>query len=95
MSEIHNGLTDLHSLLATISQIALDRDKLQLAIFSVQASEVYDANFSIVTNSVCYFACHIFLLALKELSTPFITVVVILIQILTTIWTLLFTLKCF
>ena len=52
MTETHNGLTDLNSLLATIAQTALDRDKLQQAIFSLQAREVYDANFSVITNSV-------------------------------------------
>ena len=96
MTETHNGLTDLNSLLATIAQTAVDRDKLQQAISWLQASEVYDANFSVVTNSVRHFAQHTFLLALEELSTPFITIMVILIhvQILTTIWTLVFTLKC-
>ena len=94
MTETHNGLTDLNSLLATIAQTAVDRDKLQQAISSLQASEVYDANFSVVTNSVRHFAQHTFLLALEEPSTPFITIMVILIQILTTIWTLVFTLKC-
>ena len=93
MMETYNGLTDLHSLIATIAQTAVDRDKLQKAIFSLQASEVYDTNFSVVTNSVRHFAQHTFLLALEELSTPFITIMVILIQILTT-WTLVFTLKC-
>ena len=94
VTETHNGLTDLHSLIATIAQTAVDRDKLQQAIFSLQASEVYDANFSVVTNSVRHFARHTFLLALEELSTPFITIMVLLIQILTTIWILVFTLKC-
>ena len=50
MTETHNGLTDLHSLIATIAQTAVDRDKLQHAISSLQASEVYDVNFSVVTN---------------------------------------------
>ena len=94
MTETHYGLTGLHSLIATIAQTAVDRDKLQQAISSLQASEVYDANFSVVTNSVRHFARHTFLLALEELSTPFITIMVILIQILTTIWALVFTLKC-
>ena len=77
VTETHNGLTDLNSLIATIVQTAVDRDKLQQAIFSLQASEVYDANFSVVTNSVRHFARHTFLLALEELSTPFITIMVI------------------
>ena len=47
VTETHNGLTDLHLLIATIAQIAVDRDKLQQAIFSLQASEVYDDNFSV------------------------------------------------
>ena len=92
MTETHNGLTDLHSLMATIAPV--DRDKLQQVISSLQASEVYDANFSVVTNSVRHFARHTFLFALEKLSTPFITIMIILIQILTTIWTLVFTLKC-
>ena len=94
MTETHNGLIDLNSLLATIAQTAADKDKLQQAISSLQASEVYNANFSVVTNSVRHFARHTFLLSLEELFTPFITIMVILIQILTTIWTLVFTLKC-
>ena len=94
VTETHNGLTDLHLLIATIAQTAVDGDKLQQAISSLQASEVYDANFSVVTNSVRHFVRHTFLLALEELFTPFITIMVILIQILTTIWSLVFTLKC-
>ena len=81
--ETHNGLTDLNSLLATFAQTALDRDKLQQAIFSLQAREVYDANFSVITNSVRHFARHTFLLALEELSTSFITIMLIPIKILT------------
>ena len=94
--ETHNGLTDLNSLLASIAHTAVDRDKLQHAIFSLQASKVYDANFffSVVTNSVRHFARRTFLLALEKLSTPFITIMFILIQILTTMWILVFTLKC-
>ena len=80
--ETHNGLTDLNSLLATIAQTAVDRDKLQQAIFSLQASEVYDANFSVIANSVRHFARQPFLLALEEFSTPFITIILILIEIL-------------
>ena len=88
-------MTDLNSLLATIAQTAVDKDKLQHAIFSPQASKVYDPNFSVATNSVYHFARHTFLFrALEELSTPFITIILILIQILTTIWILVFTLKC-
>ena len=59
--ETHNGLTDLNSLLATIAQTGVDREKLQ---------KVYDANFSVITNSVRHFARHTFLLALEELSSP-------------------------
>ena len=88
VKETRNGLTDLHSLIATIAQTAADGDKLQQAISSLQASEVYDANFSVVTNFVRHFVRHTFLLSLEELSTPFITIMVILIQILTKIWTL-------
>ena len=94
VTETHNGLIDLHSLLAAIVQTAVDRGKLQQAIFLLQASEVYDASFSVVTNSVRHFAGHTFLLALEELFTPFIIIMVILIQILTTLWTLVFTLNC-
>ena len=36
MSKAYNGLTDLHSLLATIAQTAVNRDKLQQTIFSLQ-----------------------------------------------------------
>ena len=60
MMEIHNSLTDLHSLLATVAQTAVDRDKLQQAIYSLQASEVCETNFSVVTNSVHHIAQHNF-----------------------------------
>ena len=77
MTKTHNGLINLYSMLATIAQTAVDRDKLQQAIFSLQASEVYDAKFSVVTNSVRHFARHTFHSTLEKLSTPFITVIVI------------------
>ena len=54
--ETHNGLTDSHSLLATIAQTAVDRDKLQQAIFSLRASEVYAVSFSVLINSGRRFA---------------------------------------
>ena len=56
VTETHNGLTDLHSLLAIIAQTVVNGDKLQQAIFSLQESEVYNANFSVVTNSGHHFA---------------------------------------
>ena len=68
MTKTPNGLTDLHSLLATIAQTAVDRDKLQQAIFSLHVCEVYDANFSVVTNSVRHFARHTFFLGLEFFS---------------------------
>ena len=53
----HNDLTDLHSLFSTnFAKTAVDRDTLQQAIFSLQASEAYNANFFVVTNSVRRFA---------------------------------------
>ena len=70
VSETHNGLTDLRSLLATIAHTVVDKDRLQQAIFSLQASEAYDANFFVVTNSVRHFARTTFLLA-PEFATEF------------------------
>ena len=44
--ETHNDLTDLNSLLATIAQTGVDREKLQ---------QVYDANFSVILPDILFF----------------------------------------
>ena len=61
-------LTDLRSLLATIVQIVVDRDRLQQVIFSLHANEAYYANFS-VANSLRQFARHTLLVL--EFATSF------------------------
>ena len=76
-----------------LAQTAVNRDRLRQDIFYFQSSESYDVNLFVVTNLVSHFARHIALLAVEELSTPFITIMVISIHILTTMWTLFFTLK--
>ena len=60
VSKTHNGLNNLHLLLATTVQIAVDRDRLHQVVFLFQASEPYDVNFSVVSNSVRHFARHTF-----------------------------------
>ena len=87
--ETHNDLIDLHSLLTTIPQNAVDR-----ANCSKQSSRFKQVKF---TGPIFLLSPTLRVILpdiIEELFTPFITIMVILIQILTIIWTLVFTLKC-
>ena len=52
-SETHNGLVDLHSLLAAIAQTVVDTDKLQQAIFSLQAAKLSTTPISLLLQTLC------------------------------------------
>ena len=93
IAETENGLTDLHSLLSAISQTAVDRDKIKQAISVLKLSENDDANMTEVSKELQTFAHQSFSLALSEISSPIITLLFFILQILGSIWALFFTMK--
>ena len=92
-AETENGATDLRSLLCAISQTAVDRDQIKQAITMLKSSENDDANMTAVSKELQTFAHQSLLLALSEISSPIITVFFFILQILGSIWALVFTVK--
>ena len=92
-AETENGLTDMHSLLSAISQTAVDRDQIKQVITLLKSSENDDANMTAVSKELQTFADQSLLLALSEISSPIITLLFFILQILDSIWALVFTVK--
>ena len=92
-AESHNGLTDLHSLLSAISQTAVDRDEVKNAINMMISTEEESANMSEVATDLQTFAHRTLLLALSEITSPIVTFLFTVIQVLSFIWTIVLTVK--
>jgi len=76
-AESQNGLTDLHSLLSVISQTAVDRDEVNIALNMLTSSETDDANTIEVATELQIFAHQTLLLALSEITSPVLTFVLL------------------
>ena len=94
-AEYQNGLTDLHSLLSVISQTAVDRDEVINAINMMISTEDESANMSEVATDLQTFAHRTLLLALSEITSPIVTFLFTVIQVLSFIWTFVLTVKFF
>ena len=96
-AENQNGLTDLRSILSVLSQTAVDRQEMKTMKTAMQmltTSEKDDANINQVTTSLQNFAHRTLLLALSEISSPFVTIIFMALQILAFIWAVVTTVKC-
>ena len=93
-AENQNGLTDLQFTLSVLSQTAVDRQEIKTAIQMLTTSEKDDANINQMTTSLQNFAHQTVLLALSEISSPFVTVIFMALQILAFIWAVVATVKC-
>ena len=85
---------DLRSILSVLSQTAVDRQEMKTAMQMLTTSEKDDANINQVTTSHQNFAHQTLLLALNEISSPFVTVIFIALQILAFIWAVVTAVKC-
>ena len=92
-AESQNGLTDLHSLLSVISQTAVDRDEVKNAISMMISTEDESANMSEVATDLQTFAHRTLLLALSEITSPIVTFLFTVIQVLSFIRTIVLTVK--
>ena len=93
-AENQNGLTDLRSILSVLSQTAVDRQEMKTAMQMLTTSKKDDVNINQVTTSLQNFAHQTLLLALSEISSPFVTVIFMALQILAFIWAEVTTVKC-
>ena len=93
-AENQNGSTDLRSILSVLSQTAVDRQEMKTAMQMLTTSEKDDANINQVTTSLQNFAQQTLLLTLSEISSPFVTVIFMALQILAFIWAVVTTVKC-
>ena len=84
----------MRSILSVLSQTAVDRQEMKTAMQKLTTSEKDDANINQVTTSLQNFAHQTLLLALSEISSPFVTVIFIVLQILAFIWAVVATVEC-
>ena len=87
-AESQNGLTDLHFLLSVISQTAVDRDKVKNAINMMISTEDESANMSKVATDLQTLVHRTLLLALSEITSPIVTFLFTVIQVLSFIETI-------
>ena len=90
-----NDLTDLQSRLSVISQTAIDWDDVKHAINMLTSTKTDNANMSEVATDLQTFAHHILLLALSEITSPFFTFLLTILQVLCFIWAIVLTIKFF
>ena len=76
-----------------ISQTAVDRDDVKHAINMLTSTETDDANMSKVATELQTFAHHTLLLALGEITSPFFTFLLTVLQMLCFIWAIVLTIK--
>ena len=81
----------MHSLLSVISQTAVDRDEVKNAINVMISTEDESANMSEVATNLQTFAHRTLLLALSEITSPIVTFLFTVIQVLSVIWTIVLT----
>jgi len=87
-SENQNGLTDLHSILSVLSQTAVAKTEMNKAVHMLRpsSSKNDDADMSHVASVLQTFAHQTLFLALSEITSPIITVLIFTLQILAFIW---------
>ena len=93
--ESQNCLIILHSPLSVISQTAVDRDDVKHAINMLTSTETDDANMCEVSTELHTFAHHTLLLALSEITSPFVTFLLTGFQVLCFILVIVLTYKFF
>ena len=93
ISNTQNGITDLHSILSVLSQTAAEKAQIHTAMQLLGSSEQDDANLTQVTNSIQSFAHKTLLLAISEISSPFLTAFIFLLQFLAFAWSIYFSVK--
>ena len=79
-AESQNGLSNLLCLLSLISQTAVDRDDVKHTVNMLSSTETDDAYMSEVATELQSFAYHTLLLALSEITYPFLTFLLTVLQ---------------
>ena len=81
-AESQNDLTDLQSRLSVISQTAIDWNDVKHAINMLTSTKTDNANMSEVATDLQTFTHHTLLLALSEITSPFFTFLLTVLQVL-------------
>ena len=81
-----NGLTDLHSLLSVLQQTSVDTETIKNSMQLLSSSDVEDADIGQVSSKLQNFAHQTMLLALSEISSPIVTVILFSLQVLAFLW---------
>ena len=95
LGDKQNSLTDLLSLLSFLSQTFVDTENLKNTMKLLSSTENDDADLNKVSSTVQTFAHRTLLLALSEISSPFVTALLFLLQVLSFVWAMAHSIKFF